>query len=89
MIDVLVGVWARTTIPSFVENEFLVIKVWPNVVIDSLIDVVADELTGALIGVCVDILVGVGLSDVNIIVVADAVIALNLPSLLENMLRFD
>ena len=61
-----------------VEVEVVVMAVWRNVVVNLLVDVVTDELADVLmIRACADILVGVsGGSNVGIIVVAAAVIAL-------------
>ena len=63
-----------------VEAEVVVMAVWRNVVVDSLVEVVTDELADILmIGACADIMVGASDgSDVGIIVVAAAVIALEI-----------
>ena len=73
-IDVLVGVRAATIVTMFVEAEAVVIEVWTNVVAAWLIDMVANKLADGCINGCADMPVGV--SDVAIIVVGVAVIAL-------------
>ena len=76
VIDALVGVWARTIVDMFVGAKVVVIEARTNVVVDSLICVVTDELADVFIGMCADILVEVSFSGVGIIVVAAAVVAL-------------
>ena len=76
VIDVLVGVPAPITMDMFVEVEVVVIRVQTNVVVDSLFDVMANDLGDVFIDVYADILLEVGVSDVRIIVVSTLVIAL-------------
>ena len=64
VLDVLVGVRAGTLMDMFIELEVVVINVRSNVVFDAWIDTITD------------ILVVVSVSDVDIIAVAAAVIAL-------------
>ena len=62
----------------FVEVEVVVIRVRTNVVVDSLFDVMANDLGDVFIDVYADILLEVGISDVRIIVVSTVVIALEI-----------
>ena len=69
----LVRVRAETIIDIIVGDEFVVCA---NVVIDSLIGVPTAKLTDVFNDVCANILIEVGLSDGDIIVLGAAVIAL-------------
>ena len=78
VIDLLFIVCKRppTTIDMFLEGIVMVIEFPTNVVVDLSIDFVTDDLADGFIGVYADILLEVGVSDVRIIAVSAAVIAL-------------
>ena len=61
---------------GFTGVEVVVIEARTKVVIDSVIGVATDKLTDVFIDVCANILLEVALSDIDIIVLGAAVIAL-------------